>query len=185
SGGRRRDDWYYPSFHRFHNFNLVLNIKPVRHIGIAMRFGFASGRPVNKVSDEIVPYPAEVAEWDEERGVFVEKRWDPDKQDFVPVAAGEKPTIIQKYRRDSYYDKDERSSWAFPLDLKVSFFMFDRKGRARTEIDLAMENILSFISAFQGNETFNQFTGRVDTGADVANYGLPIPMISFGFKWSY
>ncbi|MDR1129207.1 MAG: hypothetical protein LBL20_07840, partial [Treponema sp.] len=75
--------------------------------------------------------------------------------------------------------------WSFPLDLKVSFFMFDRKGRVRTEIYLAMENLLSFISAMQEVETFNQFTGRVDTGANLANYGLPVPMISFGFKWSY
>ncbi|MDR2054038.1 MAG: hypothetical protein LBP80_11555, partial [Treponema sp.] len=138
---RRRDDWYYPSFHRFHNFNLVLNIKPVKAVGIAMRFGFASGRLKNKVSDTIVPYPVEVAEWDGTK--FVEKRWDDEKQDFVPVEAGENPTIIQKYRRDSYYDSEERTTWSLPLDLKVSFFMFDRKGRVRTEIYLGAENILS------------------------------------------
>ncbi|MDR1353378.1 MAG: TonB-dependent receptor [Treponema sp.] len=188
AGERQRDDWYYPAFHRFHNFNLVLNIKPVRHIGIGLRFGFASGRPVNKAGSEIVPYPVEVAEFDENTKAFEEKKWDEDKQDFVPVDPADPedhPTIIQKYRRDSYYDRNERGPWSFPLDLKVSFFMFDRKGRVRTEIYLAMENILSFISAMQEVETFNQFTGRVDTGANLANYGLPVPMISFGFKWSY
>jgi hypothetical protein len=180
---RRRDDWYYPTFHRFHNFNLVLNIKPVRPIGIALRFGFASGRLKNKVSDTIVPYPVEVAEWDGTK--FVEKRWDEEKRDFVPVEAGENPTIIQKYRRDSYYDSGERTTWSLPLDLKVSFFMFDRKGRVRTEIYLGAENILSLFYNAEANTTFNQYTGRVDTGANSAIYELPIPMISFGFKWTY
>jgi hypothetical protein len=63
-----------------------LSIKPVRPAGIAPRFGFAPGRLKNKVSDTIVPYPVEAAEWDGTK--FVEKRWDEEKQDFVPPEAG-------------------------------------------------------------------------------------------------
>ncbi|MDR2052891.1 MAG: hypothetical protein LBP80_05710, partial [Treponema sp.] len=77
------------------------------------------------------------------------------------------------------------TTWSLPLDLKVSFFMFDRKGRVRTEIYLGAENILSLFYNAEANATFNQYTGRVDTGANSATYELPIPMISFGFKWSY
>jgi hypothetical protein len=163
----------------------VLNVKPVRQIGIALRFGFASGRMKNKVSDEIVPYPVEVAEWDDAQQKFVEKRWDDEKQDFVPVKEGEMPAIIQKYRRDSWYDSGERTTWSLPLDIKVSFFMFDGKGRVRTEFYLGAENVLSLFYGAEGNTSFNQYTGQMDTGANSAVYELPIPMISFGFKWTY
>jgi hypothetical protein len=39
------NDWYYPSFHRYHNINLVLNFKPSQSFHIATRFGFATGTP--------------------------------------------------------------------------------------------------------------------------------------------
>jgi hypothetical protein len=161
--------WYYPSFHRFHNFNLVLNIKPVRLLNIAVRFGFASGRVTNKVSDEIYPYP--VQEVDE---------------NYQPVVdESGNPVIIQKYRRDSWYDENERTAWSLPLDVKVSFFLFDYKGRVQTEIYIGAENLLAMIYRPQGNTSFNAYTGTVDTGSNSASYGLPIPMVSFGFKWSY
>jgi hypothetical protein len=162
--------WYYPSFHRFHNFNLVLNIKPLRRVNIAVRFGFASGRITSRTGDEIYSYP--VQEVDENYQPVVDKDG--------------KPVIIQKYRRDSWYDENERSAWSFPLDVKFSFFLFDYKGRVQTEIYLGAENLLAPILAAQGGSvTFNEYTGRVDTGGNSASYGLPIPMVSFGFKWSY
>jgi hypothetical protein len=177
------DNWYWPSFHRFHNFNLVFNFKPIKQLSISGRFGFASGNPVNKVGEVIAPYPVEVVEYRD--GKYIEKRWDEDSQSFVEVKNGEQPTIIQKFRRESWYDDNERSPWALPLDIKISFYIFDRKGRVQTEIYLATENLLSLVYTPQGNVTFNDYTGRVDAGANVASYGLPIPMVSFGFKWSY
>jgi hypothetical protein len=167
--GDRGDLWYYPSYHRFHNFNLVLNIKPSRRFNTAVRFGFASGRIVSKVGEEIYSYPVqEVGE------------------NYQPVLENGKPVIIQKYRRDSWYDENERSVWALPLDVKFSFFRFDPKGRVQTEIYLGAENLLApILAAGSRASTFNEYTGRVDTGSDAASYGLPIPMVSAGFKWSY
>jgi len=93
--------------------------------------------------------------------------------------------VIQRYRRDSVYDENERTTWSLPLDLKFSFFSFDRKGRVQTEIYLGAENLLSLVYRAEANTSFNSYTGRMDTGGDSAVYELPIPMVSFGFKWSY
>jgi hypothetical protein len=159
------DFWFWPSFHRFHNCNIVLNIKPLQWFHIGVRFGFASGTPRNKVSDEIYPYPT------------------------LLVKDGPPPniTIIQKYGRESWYDENERSAWSLPLDIKFSFFLANRKGRANTEIYVAGENLSTIFYKPAGNTTFNEYTGKYDAGASSGESGfnLPFPMISFGFKWRY
>jgi hypothetical protein len=156
------DFWFWPSYHRFHNCNIVLNIKPVQWFHIGVRFGFASGTPRNRVSDEIYPYPA-------------------------LLVNGTNTTIIQKYGRKSWYDENERSAWSLPFDIKVSFFIPNRKGgRANTEIYLAAENLSSIFYKPVGNTTFNEYTGKEDQGSGGASgFNLPFPMISFGFKWRY
>jgi hypothetical protein len=52
------------------------------------------------------------------------------------------------------------------------------------EIYLAAENLLAGIYRPIGNTTFNEYTGREDPGGS-GNFDLPIPMVSFGFKWRY
>jgi hypothetical protein len=153
--------WYYPSFHRFHNCNIVLNIKPLNWFNIGVRFGFASGQPRNKVDDTIYSYPVLMIN---ENGV---------------------PVIIQKYDRDSWYDENERTAWSLPLDLKFSFFLANRNGRTGMEIYLAGENILSLVYKPAGRTTFNDYTGKEDTGGGSGAFDLPIPLVSFGFKWRY
>jgi len=157
--------WYYPSFHRFHNCNIVLNIKPVRWFNIGIRFGFASGQPRNKVSDEIEPYPVLV------------------------VGDNGLPVIVQKYRRKQLPENErgiERTAWSLPLDLKFSFFpSLNKNRRASLEIYLAGENILSLVYKPEGRTRFNEYTGKEDPEAASGNFDFPIPMISFGFKWRY
>jgi hypothetical protein len=155
------DRWYYPSFHRFHNFNLVLNIKPLDWFNIALRFGFASGQPIRKRDDKIYPYPVLIVNEDNEM------------------------VILQKYRRDSWYDENERAPWSFPLDIKFSFFPVNKNGRASMEIYAAAENMMSLFYTPPGRTTFNQYTGKEDQGGSSGSFDLPIPMVSFGFKWRY
>jgi hypothetical protein len=156
------NDWYYPSFHRFHNCNMVLNVKPLQWFHIGIRFGFASGTPRNRVGDVIYPYPT----------LLLKENGPPD--------------IIQKYRRDSWPDENERSAWSLPLDIKVSFFLANRNGRANTEIYLAVENLSTLFYNPPGNTTFNEYTGKEDAGGSgTSGFNLPLPMISFGFKWRY
>jgi hypothetical protein len=153
-------DWYYPSFHRFHNLNLVLNIKPLRSFNIAVRFGFASGAPKSVVG-EVTSYPVSVSNADGTE------------------------TVIEKWKRSSHYSDTERDGFALPLDIKCSFFRFNTRGKVQSEIYVAVENALAFLKTRQSNTTFNSYTGQEDAGSTTATYQLPIPLISLGFKWSY
>ena len=155
------DFWYYPSFHRFHNFNLVLNIKPLLWFNIALRFGFASGQPRRRVDSKIYPYPVLMVN---------------EKDEMV---------ILQKYRRNSWYDESERTPWSFPLDIKFSFFPVNKNGRTSMEIYAAGENMMSLFYSPPGRTTFNQYTGKEDQGSSSGSFDLPIPMVSFGIKWRY
>ena len=161
SGGTRGDGWYFPSYHRFHNLNLVLNIKPVPRINIYTRFGVASGVQLPRVIGPIVSYPAYV-------------RVD-DTSGF----------IIEKYRRATRLDENNRTTPSLPLDIKFSILGNNEKGKSRYEVYVAVENILALLYNAKGNTSFNAYTGTEDTGSNSASYELPIPVPSFGFKYSY
>jgi hypothetical protein len=154
-------DWFYPTFHRFHNLNLVLNIKPFRFLNVATRFGFASGAP-KMVAGEIDWYPVIVLD---EKGTPVD--------------------IIQKYKRENFYSDTERDGFALTWDVKVSFFAYSRSGRGQMEVYIAVENILATLETRRRNTSFNQYTGKEDQGSNAASYQLPIPMPSIGFRWTY
>jgi hypothetical protein len=155
-----RADWYYPSFHRFHNINLVLNIKPTPRFNIYTRLGFASGTPQSVVGT-ITSYPVEVRN------------------------PGSDWYIIEKWKRASEYSDTARTPFSLPMDIKFSWYRFNPKGKVQSEIYLAVENVLWFVDTGETNKTFNPYTGKEEEGITAPNYGLPIPMISFGFKWSF
>jgi len=163
-GGGKENDWYFPSYHRFHNLNLVLNFKPVPRINIYTRFGIASGVPLPKrISDKPISYP-----------VYV---FDPDDP-----SSGQ---LIEKYVWLSQYDENNRTTPSFPMDIKFSIFGKNEKGKAHYEIYFAVENVLALFYSAKGNTRFNQYSGKEDTGSDSANYEIPVPIPSFGFKISY
>jgi hypothetical protein len=172
-GNSEADSWYYPSFHRFHNVNLVLNIKPVQRFNIALRIGYASGQERNKteISSEVFAYPVQVVD-----------------DNFMPILDEDgNPVIVQKYRRDSKVVGKERTNWALPFDLKFIFFL-ENKARTTTEIYFALETSLeSLFASSSGSTSFNEYTGREDTSGFGGNnaFNLPIPFVSFGFKWRY
>jgi hypothetical protein len=165
-------EWYYPSFHRFHNCNIVLNIKPAQRFNISTRFGFASGQLTNRsiVDKEIYSYP--VLLMDKEGKLILDEKGN--------------PKIIQKYRRDTKEVIEERAAWALPWDIKFSFFLFDKKGRVGTEIYLAAENLTALFYQPQGssNTRFNDYTGKEDTSG-ASSFNFNFPLVSFGFKWRY
>jgi hypothetical protein len=152
--------WYYPEFHRFHNLNLVLNFKSFTSFNIYTRVGLASGRPKPKVG-KITSYSVELLD---ENG----------------QSTG---VIIEKWKRDSEYDENSRTTWSIPLDVKFSWFRFNPRSKVQTEIYLGLENLLSIFYSAEENTTFNEYTGREDTGS--GSYEMPIPMVSFGIRWSY
>jgi hypothetical protein len=149
-------DWYYPSFHRFHELNLILNIKPVEQFAITTRLGFAGGVPLAAAD----PYSVSVLD-----------------------EAGGLVNTVQKWKRSAR--QDGRTSFSIPLDLKFSFFTFSPHGKSRREFYVALENALSLFHSPGGNTTFNPYTGGENTGSLHAPYDIPFPVLSFGFKWSY
>jgi len=164
SGGNNGGDWYFPSFHRYHYLNLVMNIKPVPKINIYVRFGIASGILLSKrVGDKPESYP-----------VLIYNKDNPTDSYF-----------IEKYRWPSVVDQTNRTTPSLPMDIKFSIFGGKKNGKTRYEVYIAFENVLSLIYTPQGNTSFNQYTGQIDTGSNAARYEIPIPVPSFGFKFSY
>jgi hypothetical protein len=156
-------EWYFPSLHRFHNANVVLNFKPLRWFNVSTRFGFASGRlrTIRVYDKTIYAYPV----------------------------LSEDGEIIQKYRRKELEELgyQERAPWDLPWDLKFSFFLFDKKGRVGTEIYIAAENLMSMFyrpASGDDNTAFNEYTGK-EYDASSTSFNFSFPMISFGFKWRY
>ncbi|MDR0876459.1 MAG: Plug domain-containing protein [Treponema sp.] len=162
--GDTGNDWYYPSFHRFHTVHLALNIKPAPAFHIAIRYGFTSGKP-EALLGGITAIPVER---DDGTG---------------------NPEIIYQYRRTERYpnaDNTERTAFSMPLDLKFSWYLFDRRGRVRTEIYFGVDNILALMLPSTKTTMANRYTGaEEETGGMAVMTQLAMPMPSFGVKWSY
>jgi hypothetical protein len=162
NGALNGSSWYYPEFHRFHNLNVVVNYKPTRKFRISARLGFASGQP-ERTAGDIISYPVEID---------------------IPGHPAD-GSIIEKWQRTSEYSDTARGGFELPLDLKFSFFGFNRQGRVQSEVYIAVENALVMVLPTGGGSSFNSYTGREEEGSSSASYALPIPLISLGFKWSY
>jgi hypothetical protein len=162
---RDEDDWYFPSYHRFHNLNLILNIKPTPRFNIYTRFGLASGAQIAQLSGSgPVSYP-----------VFM---YDPDNPG--------NNKFIEKFFWLPELDENRRATPSLQLDIKFSIFGKNNSGRkTRSEVYVALENVLGLLYTSKGNTGFNQYTGEVDTGLFAGSYDIPVPMPSFGFKYSY
>ena len=146
---RNYGGWYYPSFHRFHTLNIIINYKPVPSVQIMTRFGLASGVPVPLLK----------------------------KLNY----GGDPP----RYWGDYVYDDMSRTGINIPLDIKLSFFGFNENGKVQREIYVSIENILSIFYKPKGWTGIDRNTGEETSWNTLATYELPIPMLTFGFKWSY
>ena len=164
SGGTRGNNWYFPAFHRFHNLNLVLNVRPVQNINIYTRFGIASGVQLSKrLTGSPDSYP-----------VYVFDPNDAQNNKFIEIF----------YWR-SERDEKNRTTPSLPMDIKISIYGNNKSGKTRYEVYAAVENVLALCYTAQGNTSFNRYTGQIDSGSSSASYEIPIPIPSFGFKLSY
>jgi hypothetical protein len=159
TGGGMGGGWYFPDFHRFNYLNLVLNIRPVRRLTISTRLGLAGGIPLGVPEGDPLPYT---------------------------VAIFDRPgQTVTKFYRTLRMDGHNRTGLSIPLDIKFSVYGFNKKGKVQTETYIAVENALALWYRARGNNTVNPYTGEVNENSDTPSYELPIPMISFGFRWSY
>jgi hypothetical protein len=110
--------WYYPSYHRFHNLNLFIDIKPLRFLNIALRAGLATGAPARESGGSGV----------------------------TPIFLDSQNSYFEVYERLPYDSAVERGKLSVPLDIKASFYFFDSRLRRRGEIYLSVENILADIN---------------------------------------
>jgi hypothetical protein len=147
--------WYYPRFHRFHNINLVVNYRFSKRFNLYTRYGFASGVPA--VNHAVKEYEIE-------------------------VSGGR---TLYKFKNVSTYSDENRNTWTMPLDIKLSYYFYNKQGKAQGELYCAIENALVLILPKEDNRTLNVYTGKWEEGGPNVGYELPIPMVSFGFKWSY
>ncbi|MDR2050005.1 MAG: TonB-dependent receptor plug domain-containing protein [Treponema sp.] len=95
------------------------------------------------------------------------------------------PGAPPPYKRIQVYDDYSRAGLVIPLDIKLSFFSFNKNGKAKRELYLSFENLLSLVYRAEGTKDFDENTGRETPGSSIASYDLPIPLITFGIKWSY
>jgi hypothetical protein len=164
SGGNRGNDWYFPSYHRFHNLILVLNVRPIPSINIYTRFGIASGIQLSRrTTDNPYSYP-----------VYVYNGKGSPENKFIEV-----------YYWPSVIDDNNRTTITLPMDIKLSISGKTKNRKAMYEVYAAVENVLSLLYTSEGNTSFNRYTGQVDVGSNSATYEIPIPIPSFGFKISY
>ncbi len=163
SGGNFGSEWYFPSYHRFHNLNLIFNVKPVQHINIYIHFGLASGMPSSRrVGDNPASYP--VLMYDNNPHFIERIYWSSSNFTFTS-------------------DESNRTPLSFPLDIKFSIFGGKKNGKARYEMYIAVENIFALEYSTDENNRFNDTT--IDKNSNFANFDMPIPIPSFGFKFSY
>jgi hypothetical protein len=97
-----------------------------------------------------------------------------------------KPLLPEyKYKDVSTYSDIKRNAWAVPLDIKLSYYFYNIYGKTQGEFYCAIENTLVLALPKNDNKTLNIYTGNWEEGGTNVGYELPIPMVSFGFKWSY
>ena len=89
------------------------------------------------------------------------------------------------YSRIQEYSDNNRAGLVIPLDFKISFFGFNKKGKVQRELYLSFENLLSLFYKPDGPKDFDSNTGKETTGWSFVSYDLPIPLLTFGIKWSY
>ena len=146
---RNYGGWYYPSFHRFHTLNVIVNYTPIEAVQITARFSLASGIPVPRL-------------------VRIRSEGNPPR-----------------YWGETVYDDNSRTGVNIPLDIKLSLFGSRKNGKVLREIYVSIENVLSLFYTAEGWPHIDRNTGERTTYHNMDSYELPIPMLTFGFKWSY
>jgi len=161
SASEPRERWYYPAFHRFHTFNLLLNIKPRDWFTLTTTLTFASGTL--------------------EPGYGVK-----EMSPVVYVDAGGNLTVAETYTRDEYYDDDNRMGFELPLDIRAAFHRYRQESKMYREFYLGAEDVLSpllsRIAPTSSAVRTDKYTGE-DTSA--ADQGVSFPIISVGFRIFY
>lgn len=149
------DEWYYPSFHRFHNLNLVLNYRPVEGLTLTVAGTLATGAPRSEVGD-VTSY-------------------------LVNIGG----TDVEKFGRTSSYSDTLRNDISIPVDIRIAYSAYFKGTKIKWESYIGAEDVFINLYTPRGNKAFDSWTGEDLENGDQADFGIGMPMISFGFKVSY
>lgn len=138
SNGEPLGTWYFPYFHRFHGFNLNLNIKPADFFTISLLFGVHSGL-IKPAQSSPVMYP------------YIDSNG----------------TLLELYRNEESYS-EQRTGVSLPLDIRLSYHNYFKNGKVRFETYIAMENILSLFYTPDKGEYLNKYTGEIEEKGSAA-----------------
>jgi len=155
TSGDPLNEWYFPSYHRFHTLNIVLNWKPVTGLVITTSATIATGKPktsVGQVTMEPVIYDGKV---------------------------------IERYTRTSSYDSTSRTDISCPVNLRIGYSNYYPNTKIRWEYYVGAEDIFVNLYSPKANKGFDEQTGKESEASDTADFNIGIPMISAGYKVSY
>jgi len=157
--GEPTGKWYYPSYHRWHNLNIVLNIKPLNWFTISINIAYASGNPKKKYEKEMFP---------------------------VLLSDG---TVLEMYRAKSFYYEENndsiRNGFSIPVDLALRFNFYFPKSRVKFEAYISVEDIFIFLyKDYVSQKEVNKYTGE-ESLSTMANFNIGFPIPSIGIKINF
>ena len=157
-----RGRWYYPSFHRFHSVNLLVNYKPTTWMTVTTKLSFATGAPTPRFGD----------------AQMIAAR-------IVNDDGSE--TIAEMYTRSESYSDGSRDAWVLPLDVRVAFHWYREGSRRYNEVYLGVQDALSPILARYGPDNGEVDTDRYtgEDSSEASQSGADFPIISIGFRLSF
>jgi outer membrane receptor protein involved in Fe transport len=156
SSSAPREQWYYPSFHRFNTLNLLINLKPFGWMTFTTKLSFATGPPKTEFGDKEMF-----------AGLF-------EEEDGTT-------TVAEMYSRKSLYSDTLRRNISLPLDVKLTLHDYFINSKLRWEFYIAVEDVLSpLLYELLPRDTVNtsMWTGE-DQPAPSSAFAIPIPSIGF------
>ncbi len=159
-GNETRGQDYYPSYHRFHTMNLLLNIKPTGNFTFTTKLTFATGNPKDE-DGETTMFAAYVN----------------DREGNAQVA--------EMYSRTSYYSETLRSNYSLPLDFKFSWHNYLKNTKYEWEIYLAIQDVLAPVMGMIQPSESTQTSQWSGDSEEAASSGFSFPIPSIGFSMSF
>ena len=151
--GSPLDEWYFPSYHRFHTLNLVGNWHFGKGWTFTVKGTVASGAPKDKTGD-VTSYAAKMDDG----------------------------TVVQRYTRSSVYSDTLRTTISCPIDFRIAYSWKTNNDKASWEFYFALQDAFVNLYSPKGDKSFNRYTGEMSDVAESADFNLGIPIPSLGVK---
>ncbi|MCR5217985.1 TonB-dependent receptor plug domain-containing protein, partial [Treponema sp.] len=150
------DQWFYPSYHRFHTINLVSNWHFGKGWTFTLKGTLATGCPKDKTG-EVSCYASQLDDG----------------------------TVIQRYSRSSFYSDTLRTQISCPVDVRISKSWKSEDEKKSWEFYFALQDVFVNFYTPEGEKSFNQYTGKMSDTKSSADFSIGVPLPSLGFKMKF